>query len=119
MKSKRSGFPQTSPKERDIMSLKALFQNPPKFNIFELEWKPLFSDDDIVWGDLAHLPNGHNVAVYFNQETKKMVLSSWITPEIYATTGTKKHYRYFDQYFGRQNWQKFVAMYEDFYWRHH
>ena len=98
--------------------IRALFTRP-QYNIFELEWKPLFSDDDIVWGDLAHLPNGRNVAVYFNQETKKMVLSSWITPEIYATTGIKKNYRYFDKYFGRQNWQKFVAMYEDFYWRHH
>lgn len=98
--------------------IRALFTRP-QYDIFELEWKPLFSDDDIVWGDLAHLPDGHNVAVYFNQETKKMVLSSWITPEIYATTGTKKHYRYFDKYFGRQNWQKFVTMYEDFYWHHH
>lgn len=98
--------------------IRALFTRP-QYDIFSLRWKAATYPDGSQWGYLAELPNGHNVGIYFNKKINKVVLSSWITSEVYATTGTKENYRYFDAYFGRRNWKKFVANYEKLYRRLH
>lgn len=97
--------------------IRALFTRP-QYDIFSLRWKAGMYDGEL-WGYSTFLPNGHSIAIYYNETIEKMVLSSWITSDIYATTGTKANYHYFDTYFGRRNWKKFVANYEKLYRRLH
>jgi len=95
--------------------IRALFTRP-QYDIFSLRWKAARHKGG-PWGYSAILPNGHSIAIYYNETIEKMVLSSWITSDFYATTGIKANYRYFDAYFGRRNWKKFVANYEKLYRR--
>ena len=95
--------------------IRALFTRP-QYDIFSLRWKAARHKGG-PWGYSAILPNGHSIAIYYNETIEKMVLSSWITSDFYATTGIKANYRYFDAYFGRRNWKKLVANYEKLYRR--
>ena len=92
--------------------LRDLLTRRPMYNIFSLEWEPAFLTTGVQWGHWADLPNGHNVGITFSPKTDEVMLCTWINAEIYAVSANKSQRCYFDQYFGRKNWKKFVSDYD-------